>query len=69
MSLPVMTGGTASSDEEEDTLFLSGALVHLACCTPAEQLEMLRILREGGCTRRPDLRHDVTHVVVKPYHS
>ena len=50
---------------EEDTLFLSGALVHLACCSPQEQLEMVRILREGCCTRRPDLRNDVTHVVVR----
>lgn len=58
-------GAAASGDEEEDTLFLSGALVHLACCTPAEQLEMVRILREGGCTRRPDLRNDVTHVLVR----
>lgn len=49
---------------EEDTLFLSGALAHLACCSPHEQLELVRILREGGCTRRPDLRNDVTHVVV-----
>ena len=38
--------------------------MHLSCCTPNEQLEMLQILREGGCTRRPDLREDVTHVVV-----
>ena len=54
----------SSSADDRDTLFLSGAFMHLACCTPQEQLEMIRILREGGCTRRPDLRADVTHVVV-----
>ena len=54
----------SSSADDWDTLFLSGAIMHLACCTPQEQLEMIRILREGGCTRRPDLRADVTHVVV-----
>ena len=60
-----MPGAILSCGDEDDTLFMSGALVHLACCTPGEQLEALRILREGGCTRRPDLRNDVTHVVVR----
>ena len=56
--------GGSSGSNDDDTLFLSGQLVHLACCHPPEQLEGMRILREGGCTRRPDLRNDVTHVVV-----
>ena len=45
-------------------MFLDGARIHLACCAPKEQMELVRICREGAATRHVDLLAAVTHIVV-----
>ena len=45
-------------------MFLDGARIHLACCAPKEQMELVRICREGAATRHVDLQAAVTHIVV-----
>lgn len=48
-------------------MFLDGIRLHLCCCTPVEQLLLVRIAREGGATRYADLHPSVTHVVVRSF--
>ena len=49
---------------EAEGMFLDGARIHLACCAPREQMELVRICREGAATRHVDLLPAVTHIVV-----
>ncbi len=50
--------------DDQDCLFLSGARLHLCCCTPEEQLQLVRIAREGCALRHTDLSPGLTHIVV-----
>ena len=62
----VWSAHAGADHHDEDSLFLSWLRVHLACCTKEEQLEMLRICREGAATRYPGLGEQITHIVVSP---
>ncbi|DBA89074.1 hypothetical protein WJX77_001689 [Trebouxia sp. C0004] len=50
--------------DDQDCLFLSGVRLHLCCCTPEEQLQLVRIAREGCALRHTDLSPGLTHIVV-----
>jgi len=50
--------------DDQDCLFLSGVRLHLSCCTPEEQLQLVRIAREGCALRHTDLSPGLTHIVV-----
>ena len=52
-------------ESETNAMFLDGARIHLACCAPKEQMELVRICREGAATRHVDLLPAVTHIVVR----
>ena len=54
----------ADRHDDQDCLFLSGVRLHLCCCTPEEQLQLVRIAREGCALRHTDLSPGLTHIVV-----
>ena len=54
----------ADMHDDQDCLFLSGVRLHLCCCTPEEQLQLVRIAREGCALRHTDLSPGLTHIVV-----
>ena len=51
--------------DDQDCLFLSGVRLHLCCCNPQEQLQLVRIAREGCALRHTDLSPGLTHIVVR----
>ena len=51
---------------DQDCLFLGGVQLHLCCCKPEEQLQLVRIAREGCALRHTDLSQGLTHIVVRP---
>lgn len=51
-------------EENQDCLFLSGVHLHLCCCTPQEQLQLVRIAREGCALRHAEMSSSLTHIVV-----
>ena len=50
---------------DQDCLFLGGVQLHLCCCNPEEQLQLVRIAREGCALRHTDLSPGLTHIVVR----
>ena len=52
-------------EENQDCLFLSGVNLHLCCCTPEEQLQLVRIAREGCALRHAEMSSSLTHIVVR----
>ena len=54
----------ASRPDDQDCLFLSGVRLHLCCCNSEEQLQLVRIAREGCALRHTDLSPGLTHIVV-----
>ena len=54
----------ANRRDDQDCLFLSGVRLHLSCCNPEEQLQLVRIAREGCALRHTDLSPGLTHIVV-----
>lgn len=51
--------------DDQDCLFLGGVQLHLCCCNPEEQLQLVRIAREGCALRHADLSPGITHIVVR----
>lgn len=51
--------------DDQDCLFLGGVQLHLCCCNPEEQLQLVRIAREGCALRHADLSSGLTHIVVR----
>ncbi|KAL3155606.1 hypothetical protein ABBQ38_010860 [Trebouxia sp. C0009 RCD-2024] len=54
----------ASRLDDQDCLFLGGVQLHLCCCNPEEQLQLVRIAREGCALRYAGLSSGLTHIVV-----
>lgn len=54
----------ASRLDDQDCLFLGGVQLHLCCCNPDEQLQLVRIAREGCALRHAGLSPGLTHIVV-----
>lgn len=55
----------ASRLDDQDCLFLGGVQLHLCCCNPEEQLQLVRIAREGCALRYAGLSSGLTHIVVR----
>ena len=49
---------------DSEAIILDGARIHLACCAPREQIELVRICRVGAATRHVDVLAGVTDIVV-----
>ncbi len=58
------SSAAANRRDDQDCLFLSGVRLHLCCCNPDEQLQLVRIAREGCALRHTDLSPGLTHIVV-----
>lgn len=56
---------SATRLDDQDCLFLGGVQLHLCCCNPEEQLQLVRIAREGCALRHADLSSGLTHIVVR----
>ena len=63
----VQLSSTVPADKlnDQDCLFLGGVQLHLCCCNPEEQLQLVRIAREGCALRHTDLSPGLTHIVVR----
>ncbi|KAL0048805.1 hypothetical protein WJX82_011551 [Trebouxia sp. C0006] len=62
--VPRSSSTAEERQDDQDCLFLSGVRLHLCCCTPEEQLQLVRIAREGCALRHTDLSPGLTHIVV-----
>jgi len=62
--VPRSSSTAEDRQDDQDCLFLSGVRLHLCCCTPEEQLQLVRIAREGCALRHTDLSPGLTHIVV-----
>ena len=65
-SVPLSSAIPADKLNDQDCLFLGGVQLHLCCCNPEEQLQLVRIAREGCALRHTDLSPGLTHIVVCP---
>jgi len=63
-AVPLSSSIAKDRQDDQDCLFLSGVRLHLCCCTPEEQLQLVRIAREGCALRHTDLSPGLTHIVV-----
>ena len=65
VSVQLSSAVSANKLNDQDCLFLGGVQLHLCCCNPEEQLQLVRIAREGCALRHTDLSPGLTHIVVR----